>query len=681
MSLKARTVKLKINVIVSNHSQNNPAAYLKSLRATLEEHDRLYYEKNTPRISDFEYDLLKKECEALEQTLGVESKAPNIDDRTQGFAKKAHIVPMRSLDNTYNAEELSDFHTRVVKLLGKAEIAYTVEPKTDGVAISVLFEKGKLAQALTRGNGVEGDDITANVRALKDFPQVLAGHYWPDSIEIRGEIYIEREEFERLSALREEDGGEPYANPRNLAAGSIKLLNPNEVAERKLKVVFYGVGGLYPERYIDSQKHLYEKFNEWKLPCNPCVWNCQGMPSVLDAINELEHRRHEFTYETDGAVIKLTDFREQALLGNTAKAPRWAIAYKYAPEQAQSILNAITLQVGRTGIITPVAELTPTELAGSTISRATLHNADEIARKDIRVGDTVVIEKAGEVIPAVVRVVLEKRKRGAHVFHFATHCPACETQLVRFPEEVAWRCTNSACPPQVESRIVHFANKNALDIQHLGEAVVHQLVNARYVKDYADLYDLKYEQLVELDQFGKKSAQNLLDAIERSKKRPFHALIFGLGIPHVGLQTAKDLAAHFSDLISLKCATVIELERIEGIGPTVSNSVVDFFEAQPNRFIVERLIRADLNVKGIRDRGHTPLLGKTYVLTGTLEFFSRDQAQEALESLGAKVSGSVSKKTTAVIAGAEAGTKLDKARELRVPVLDEAGLKSLLKSS
>jgi DNA ligase (NAD+) len=666
-----------------------PAALRKrlaTLRAEIRRHDELYYKAAKPEIADTDYDALKRELADLEakhpELAALDSPTDVVgDDRIEGFKNYRHRLPMQSLDNTYSEAELRSFDQRLRKLFGTASLNYVIEPKIDGLAVSVTYEKGKLVRAVTRGNGVEGDDVTANAMTIATLPRALAGSTHPDTVEIRGEIYMTLAEFRRINAARQEAGVDVYANPRNLSAGTIKLLDPADVARRKLEIVLYGIGFCSDPALAPTQTALQARLREWQLPTVEKFWHAVGIDAAWEAIGELDRLRSTFSYATDGAVVKLDEFAKQREAGATSKAPRWAIAYKFAAQRAETKLRAITVQVGRTGVLTPVAELEPVQLAGTTVARATLHNDDEIARKDIRVGDFVLVEKAGEIIPAVLGVNLEKRPADSARFVFPSLCPECATPVIKLPGEVAWRCPNIECPAQVRRRIEHFASKGSMDIDGLGEAVVDQLVTRGLVKTIPDLYRLRAEQLAELDKFAEKSAQNLVNAIAASKNTELWRLIHGLGIPGIGVSSAKDLAAHFRSMAALAAATEEELLAIEGVGEKTALAIRAFFNEPANRILVDEL----------RDRGVDPkpparaaaassaaLAGKTFVLTGTLPTLTREQATEKIEAAGGKVSGSVSKKTSYVVAGAEAGSKLEKAKKLGVAVLDEKGLLELL---
>ena len=654
------------------------------LRREIAAHDRLYYQEAAPRISDQDYDLLKSELADLEaahpEHAASDSPTQRVgDDRLPGFAHYRHRLPMQSLDNTYSEEELRAFHERLVKVLGRGDIQYLVEPKIDGVAVSLTYEEGRLIRAVTRGNGIEGDDVTENIRLIRALPAHLSGERIPPFIEIRGEIYMTTGEFRRINQLREEAGQEVYANPRNLTSGTIKLLDRREVAARHLEIVLYGFGFCEGFR-IETQSAFHRYLREWGLPTVEMSWPAAGIDAVWAAIGQLDARRESFAYGTDGAVIKLDSVAAQEEVGSTSKAPRWAIAYKFAAERAETILRAISIQVGRTGVLTPVAELEPVQLAGTTVSRATLHNAEEIARKDVREGDTVSVEKAGEIIPAVIGVNLAKRPAGSTPFVFPSRCPVCETPTVRLEGEVAQRCPNLDCPAQVRRRLAHFASKQCLDIEGLGVAVVDQLVSRGLVVRLSDLYRLDREALLQLDKFGEKSADNLLSAIKSSRTAELWRVIHGLGIQHVGATTARDLARSFHSLNDLAAASGEELVAVEGIGAVLAAAIHTYFDQEANLTLLRELedlgLKPTAPVAGRSEAGR--LAGKTFVLTGTLPSLTRDAARGLIEEAGGKVASSVSRKTDYVVAGDEAGSKLAKAEKLGVTIIDEAGLRSVL---
>jgi DNA ligase (NAD+) len=674
-------------------------ARIGELRKEIARHDELYYRRARPEIADGDYDRLKRELADLEKRFpqaagigGGESPTDRVgDDRTEGFQRFRHRRPMQSLDNTYSETELREFHARLARLLGREDLVYCVEPKLDGVAVSLTYEKGRFVRAVTRGNGVEGDDITANALTIRGLPRELtaAGASVPDAIEIRGEIYLTGAEFLRINEAREEEGLEPFANPRNLTSGTIKQLDPREVARRKLEIVAYGAGFCDPANAAGlAQWDYHGRLKAWGLPTVERFWRANGIDEVWTAVQELDRLRHRFAYGTDGAVVKLDSFGLQDEAGSTSKAPRWAMAYKFAAERVETRLRAVSIQVGRTGVLTPVAELEPVLLAGSTVSRATLHNRDEIARKDIRVGDLVYVEKAGEVIPAVVGVDLKRRPPKCAPYAFPDRCPACGTAAVQREGEVALRCPNYECPVQVRRRVQHFASKACVDIDGMGEAMVDTLVEKGWVRTVADLYRLRdrRDDLLSLGKKVEKSTDKLLAAIETSKRAELWRFIHGLGIAHVGAAAAKDLAARFGTLEALAGAREEDFLRegkesvIEGIGETMAGAILEAFRQPRNRGLVEEL--RSLGVEPVAPARRAPggegaLSGKTLVLTGTLPTLRREEATAMIEAAGGRVSASVSKKTHFVVAGGEAGSKLEKARSLGVPVIDEAELRRL----
>lgn len=659
-----------------------------ALRAEVAHHDELYYRHAQPEITDFNYDRLKRELADLEAkfsqtTDGVSPTTQVGDDRTEGFATYRHRERMMSLENTYSSEELHAFHDRLVKLLGRDQLGYVVEPKIDGLAVSLTYEQGKLVRAVTRGNGVEGDDITANARTIHSLPRQLKGSAAapiPNVIEIRGEVYLTLVEFQRINKLREEAGEPLYANPRNLAAGTIKQLDPREVAQRKLEIVLYGLGYCEPTTSLPTtQSGYHELVRAWGLPSVEKFWKVQGADETWAAVQELDKLRGKFAYATDGAVVKLDSIPLQHEAGTTAKSPRWAMAYKFAAERVETRLNAITIQVGRTGVLTPVAELEPVQLAGSTVARATLHNRDEIARRDIRVGDFVYVEKAGEVIPAVMGANVARRRPACVPYTFPEKCPVCATPVVQLEGEVALRCPNYECPVQVRRRVQHFASKACVDIDGLGIAMVDLLVGKGWVKSVADIYRLRRDDLLTLGKNVEKSTDKLLAAIEASKRAELWRFIHGLGITHVGAAAAKDLAQKFGGFEALahaKFEDFIAEKRsvIEGIGETMAQAIMEHFNDPRNRLLVSELLELGVEPSAPAKRvaSSAVLAGQTFVLTGTLPTMSREQAAEKIEAAGGKVSGSVSKKTSFVLAGEEAGSKLEKAKSLGVAVIDEA---------
>ncbi|HYE29888.1 MAG TPA: NAD-dependent DNA ligase LigA [Methylomirabilota bacterium] len=647
-------------------------------------HDYAYYVLAQPSITDPEYDRLYRELVELEKAhpelITPESPSQRVGGQPlTEFTSVRHLAPMMSLDNTYSQEEVRAFVVRLQKLLPNEPLSWTLEPKVDGVAINLRYENGRFVLGATRGDGTTGDDITENLRTIRSIPQLLRGKDVPQILEVRGEVYMPKAGFAKLNAERIAAGEEPFANARNSTAGSLKQLDPRITAKRPLQVVIYGTGkveGAAPLLHHDRIEWL--KALGFRTPER--VWVCNAFEELVAAIEELDQLRKGFAYDTDGAVIKLNAYPLRDRLGATAKAPRWAIAYKYNPEQAETRLRDISIQVGRTGALTPVAELDPIFLAGSTISRATLHNEEELRRKDIRIGDTVIIEKAGEVIPAVVRVVLEKRTGEERQFVFPRECPVCGSQVAKVSTGsggeagAVLRCVNLDCPAQIAGRIAHWCSRGAMDIEGAGDVLVNQLVASSLAHDVADLYCLTLEKLTSLERMGEKSARNLLDGIERSKDREFWRVLFGLGILHVGAGGAKALARHFRSIDQLRVASADDLLKVNEIGEIIAQSVSTWFSDARNQQLIARLQEAGVKMQSTEPAtaGTLPLSGLTFVLTGTLPTLKREEAAARIESLGGKVSGSVSKKTNYLLAGEDAGSKLEKAQTLGVKIINEA---------
>ena len=642
-----------------------------SLRQEIARHDELYHRKTAPEIGDAEYDRLKQRLSSLEQRYpdAAKAEAPLAemgDDRSGLFQSHRHRVPMQSLEKAYAITDLQAFDARLVKTLGRSDLEYVIEPKYDGLAISVTYEKGKLVRAVTRGNGLEGDDITANVRQIAGLSGELRmtnGVAVPDRIELRGEIFVPNAEFERVNTEREQAGEPRFANPRNLAAGTVRQLDGREVARRGLAIVFFGIGECVPASTRPATlRDLQAAIRAWGLPAIGGIRLAHGVGEMMQAIDELGEARSTLPFATDGAVIKLNSMAKQREVGVGESAPRWAIAYKFAPERVETVLRAITLQVGRTGVLTPVAELTPVEVGGSKVTRATLHNREEIARKDLRVGDSVYVEKAGEVIPAIVGVNLARRPVDAKPFVFPATCPECYTALTRNEADVTVRCPNFDCPAQVRRRVEHFASKACMDIDGLGPAMVEALVANGWVKDLPDLYRLQRADLLTLGKNNEKSVDRLLAAIEKSKRAELWRVIHGMGLAQVGASTAKDLARQCGSLAGLaehggNAAAVLLEPRCQGL--------------------IAALIAVGLEPRDDA-LGKAPLAGKTFVLTGALPGLTRADAIGRIERAGGKVSGAVTRTTDFVVVGAEPGAKLAQARELGIAVLDEAELRAML---
>ena len=703
-----------------------------ALREEVRKHDRLYYENAAPIISDRQYDRLYKELVDLEtqfpDLVAPDSPTQRVGGKSlEAFAQVQHLAPMLSLDNTYSEEEVANFYKRITRLLPAERIPVVIEPKVDGVAVSVMYEKGRLKYAATRGDGFVGDDITQNIKTIRSVPQQLRGDV-PAVFEVRGEAYLDKAGFEKLNKERKAAGLPLFANPRNAAAGSLKHLDPRAVAQRPLGIVFYGTGAVEGAAG-DLHSKIFRLFKNLGLPTHQQWWLADSVDKILDAIRKLDDIRHNFPYQTDGAVIKVDALAQRERLGFTAKSPRWAIAYKYAAERVETRLNEILIQVGRTGILTPVAVLEPVLVSGSTVGRATLHNEDEIKRKDIRIGDTVVIEKAGEVIPAVVEVVKSKRPSDAKPFDFAKHihgkCPVCGSPIRRHPEFVAWRCENLQCPAQTTRRVEFFAARAALDIESIGGIVADKLVERGIVREPLDLFELKVEQLAKLNLgteeaprvFGEKNSRKAINTTERARTLPLSRWLFALAVPDVGKTTATQLARFHETIGNVANSQLLrdvldyhgkeknerreiaerlikagfaEPSKSKGdkdgvvteIGPVVARSVLDFFASATGQRILRRMMDLGIRPKSekisAKKAVELPLRGKTFVLTGTLPSMTREEATEKIEALGGHVTSSVSKKTDYVLAGAEPGSKFDRAKELGVKIIGDAEFRKML---
>ncbi len=653
---------------------------IERLRREINRHDYLYYVLAQPEISDYEYDMLMKRLEELEKKYPEFITPDSPTQRVSGIPTKEfpvvrHRKPMLSLSNTYNEEEIRDFDRRVRSLLKPGETyEYVCELKIDGVAMSLLYENGLLTRAATRGDGEQGDEVTNNVKTIRSIPLRLeTDDPMLRNIEVRGEIYFYRKDLVKLNEERLENGEPPFANPRNAAAGSLKLQDPRLVAKRPLKMFCYWIEPLQDERFLKTHYNSLKTLEKLRFPVNPHYRLCNSIDEVIDYWAEWQRKRESLPYDIDGVVVKINDLEQQARLGTTAKSPRWAIAFKFKAEQVETRLKEIIWQVGRTGVVTPVAILEPVQILGTTVSRATLHNVEEIQRLDARPGDYVLLEKGGDVIPKIVRVIKEKRPAGLPPYQPPTQCPVCGSPLVKHPGEVALRCENVACPEQVARRVEHFASRRAMDIEGLGEKVVELLFREKLISDYGDLYYLKAEQLAPLERLGEKSAANLIEAIEKSKQQPLERLIFALGIPFVGEGAARLLAEKFQSLDALMNASVGEIASIEGIGEKTAVSIRKFFDNPSNRKVIEKLRRA-----GVRFRQETEAVqvderfaGKTFVFTGALSRFTREEAAELVRQRGGKVSNSVSRKTDYVVVGEDPGSKYQKALQLGVTILKE----------
>ncbi len=648
---------------------------IEKLRAEIRRHNRKYYVEDSPEISDAEYDALMRELVELEaahpELVTPDSPTQRVGAEPVSALKKVtYAFPMRSLDNTYSRDELRAFDARVRKGLDTTEpVEYEVEPKVDGAAVGLRYEHGRLALGYTRGDGRTGEDVTHNLRTIPSVPLVLTGKAVP-FLEVRGEVYMSRAEFERVNEAQLRDGLQPFANPRNTAAGTLKLLDPRIAAERRLDIVLYGVGEHEGIEFA-TQNELIETLHRLGFKTLRHAAVRRGIEAVLELCDEWQARRHELPFDIDGMVVKVNRRELHAVLGATSKAPRWAIAYKFPAEQATTRLTEIVVQVGRTGTLTPVAVVEPVQLAGTTVTRATLHNEDEIRRKDIRVGDTVLMEKGGDIIPKVVKVITEKRTGREKRFRMPTKCPDCGAPVERLEDEVAVRCTNVACPAQAKRQLAHFAARGAMDIDGLGPALIDQLLDHGLLGDYGDLYALDADKVAALERMGDTSARNVITAIEASKTRPLNRLILALGIPYVGARAAEILADAFGSLDALMAASANELEALDEIGPTTADSVVKFLQSERNRTVIEKLRVAGVAMRGRKRKAAGEVLaGKTVVITGTLSR-PRAEFEAAIKADGGRPSGSVSSKTSYVLVGENPGSKLDKARRLGIPVLTE----------
>jgi DNA ligase (NAD+) len=660
------------------------AARIAELREEIHRHNYLYYVLDRPEISDAEYDRLYRELAELEQahpelvTPDSPTQGPG-GRRAEAFAPVEHLAAMLSLDNALRPEDLREFEARITRALPGARFTYVCEPKIDGLGVALLYERGRFVRGATRGDGRVGEDITHNLRTIKSIPAALHGPLKSARrFEVRGEVYMPRTAFARLNVQLEEAGESVFANPRNAAAGAVRQKDPAVTASRPLEIFLYHVSHLEPGG-LRSHWETLDALRKSGFPVNPGSALCEDMDAVVAYCRRLEADRDTLGYDADGVVVKVDDLEQQRRLGATAHHPRWAIAFKFAARQATTRILGITINVGKTGALTPTAQLEPVELAGVTVSNVSLHNEDEIKKKDVRVGDTVLIERAGDVIPYLVQVVTAKRPPAAAPFRMPTHCPACGARAARPEGEAIWRCPNVACPAQLKERLLHYGSRRAMDIEHLGEAVVGQLVDREMVRDFADLYGLGVDELASLERLAAKSAQNLVDAIAASRTRGLSRLLNGLGIRMVGERAAQLLAARFGGMDRLEGATEEDINEIYGIGPQIARSVVAFFALPHNRKIIERLRQAGVAMKEEgAGEGPRPLAGKTLVLTGGLRSLTRDQAKDLVIRLGGRVAGSVSKKTDYVVVGEDAGSKAEDARRLRVPMLDEAAFLQLV---
>jgi len=648
------------------------------LRRVIEHHNRRYYQQDAPEISDAEYDHLMRELQELEARYPDDELAASPTQRIGAaplakFAPFSHPQAMLSLANAFSAEEILDFDLRIRRLAKIDSVDYVAEPKLDGLAVNLIYENGLFTRGATRGDGTTGEDVTQNLKTIASLPLRIrkkAGLSIPEFVEIRGEVYMERQPFGKLNRRREESAEEPFANPRNAAAGSLRQLDPKITARRPLNISVYGIGSVRG-LFFSSHWETLQALTGWGLPVNPLIERVPDISAGIAYFEKIQSLRSALPYEIDGVVIKVNDLSLQDTLGNVSRSPRWALACKFPAEQANTVINEIIVQVGRTGTLTPVAVMEPVTVGGVVVSRATLHNEDEILKKDVRIGDTVVIQRAGDVIPEIVSVMVTKRTGREKAFHMPRHCPECGSEVVRQEGESAHRCVNLSCPAQIKEHIRHFASRGAMDIEGLGEKVSAQLFDSGLIHDPADLYFLKKEELLALDRQANKSVEKLLMALENSKKPPLDKFIFALGIRHVGERTAKILAGHFGSVENLMNAANEDLTTLNEIGPEIAESIVDFFAEDKNRQVMEKFRRAGVSPRKKEIAAGSTLQGKSFVFTGSLGAMGRNEAKTLVESLGGVVHASVTGQTSFVVAGSDPGSKLDKALSQNIPVIRE----------
>jgi len=656
------------------------------LREEINEHNYRYHVLDDPTISDAEYDKLFQRLKKLESE-HPELVTPDSPTQRVGaaplkeFAEVTHAVPMLSLDNAFDDDDIVAFDQRIRdRLHAHATTEYCCEPKLDGLAISVRYQNGLLVQASTRGDGTTGEDVTENIKTIKMLPLQLRGSDYPRVLDVRGEVFMSKKGFEALNARAEKRGEKVFANPRNAAAGSVRQLDSQITANRPLEIFFYGVGVVEGGKLPGTHSAILKCLAQWGLRVSSLIEVVKGADECLKYYHRMAKRRDDLPFEIDGVVYKVNSHAEQEKLGFVSRAPRWAIAHKFPAEEVHTVIESVEFQVGRTGALTPVARLKPVHVHGVIVSNATLHNMDEIKRKDIHIGDHVIVRRAGDVIPEVVGVVPGKRSAHVNKIVMPKHCPVCHSMVEQVEDEAVARCTGGlVCAAQRKEIIKHFASRRAMDIEGLGDKLVEQLVDANLIANAADIYELTKKQLSDLERMGDKSAQNLLDQIEKSKNTTFARFLYALGIREVGEATAKQLAIYFKNLPALKAAKEEDLQGVPDIGPIVAAHIAHFFHEPHNRIIIDKLLKAGVHWDDVKESKHVPLLGKTFVITGTLSDMSRDEAKERLERLGAKVSGSVSSKTSYVVVGEDAGSKLDKARQLGIEILDDKQFYSFLK--
>jgi len=669
--------------------RDTAAKRIARLRQDIEYHNRRYYQQDAPEISDAEYDHLMRELQELESRFPDDDLAASPTQRVGAaplskFAPFNHPQPMLSLANAFSSEEIIDFDARIKRLAGDALIDYVAEPKLDGLAVNLIFENGLFVRGATRGDGATGEDVTQNLKTISSLPLKMKKSSFtaiPELIEIRGEVYMERQPFDKLNRRRQQQGEEPFANPRNAAAGSLRQLDPKITSRRPLSIFLYGVGSAIGPVF-STHWEILEALRSWGFPVNPLIQKAGDISACIAYFEHIGSLRPTLAYEIDGVVLKVNKLASQEILGNVSRSPRWALACKFPAAQEKTIIKDIIVQVGRMGSLTPVAIMEPVNVGGVMVSRATLHNEDEILKKDIRIGDTVIIQRAGDVIPEVVSVIESKRTGHEKPFSMPRHCPECGSDIVRPEGEVAHRCINLSCPAQIKEHIRHFASRGAMDIEGLGEKVSAQLFDAGLITDPADLYFLTREKLLSLDRMAEKSVNNLIDAIARSKTPPLDKFIFALGIRHVGERTARLLADRFGALNRLMKATFDDLTAINEIGPEIAQSIVSFFAESKNRMVMDKFLQAGISPQQKETPPDALLAGKFLVFTGTLETLGRNEAKKIVESLGGAVQSSVGNKTSFVVAGADPGSKLDKARALGIDIISESDfLKMIGRSS
>lgn len=660
-------------------------AEIATLREQINDHNYRYYVLDDPLISDAEYDHLFLRLKKLEsehpQLITTDSPTQRVGAAPlKEFAEVAHQVPMLSLDNAFTQDDIVAFDKRIQdRLHVHSEIEYCCEPKMDGLAINLRYVNGKLKQAATRGDGATGEDVTENIKTIQMIPLQLRGHDFPRVLDVRGEVFMSKKGFQKLNQQAEKKGEKIFANPRNAAAGSLRQLDSRITASRPLEIYCYGVGAVEGFTLPHKQSELIKCLAKWGLRVSPLIEVKQGAAGCLQYYEQIGRKREQLPYEIDGVVYKVNSMQEQEKLGFVTRSPRWATAHKFPAEEVHTIIESVEFQVGRTGAITPVARLKPVFVHGVTVSNATLHNMDEITRKDIHIGDTAIVRRAGDVIPEIVGIIPAKRPHDAKKIHLPKRCPVCQSEIELVEGEAIARCTGGLiCLAQQKEAIKHFAARRAMDIEGLGDKIVDQLVDTKLISNVSDIYQLKQAELADLERMGEKSAQNLLEQIEKSKHTTFARFLFALGIREVGEATAKALAIHFRNIPALQAATEDELQCVPDIGPIVAAHIAHFFHEKHNRDIIQKLLHFGVRWEEVKESKHLPLMGKTFVITGTLSDMSRDEAKDQLEKLGAKVAGSVSAKTSYVVVGDDPGSKYDKAKELGVTILDDAAFKEFL---